>query len=615
MKSHGPILSVIISSCNQLDALKFTLLSLRDQTPDIPHEVIVVDCGSTDGTDQFLAGLAGTGTFHTIFEKEMKSRVAARNQGAHLAKGRHLMFLDPGVIMGPHWWESPVRTLEKDPKVAAAAGKIILPDGRIDHAGLALLEWWDSPTESQPNKAYGNRLTARSIQAGKPAESPGSNQPLSVQALAGEALMIRASAFFAVGGFSARLGRDHFHQKPDFSGELAGVDICLRLGSRGWDCVYRHESVMTRLRLVVKTDHDRSLDYSALKEQEVFDKTWLGRARGDFRVMARQGTVPAEQNMIHRYIEPVISYGPDIADQPASTPVSFSRHMASVIVSTENNLEETQRCMQALLAHTDRSHELIFVDGGSTDGTREYLEEMADQNYQVKVLNNEQPLGSAAAHNLGLAMAGGHHLVLLSSSAVVTPNWLEILSTTADNHPRAGLVGPMTNHHAGLQQKGQLDYDQDSLRGLNSYAAILNENLAGKTDQVMRLSGFCLLIKRELMARIGGLDEKFNLGSYEGNDYGLRAKLAGYQALVARSCFVHNDSKSILTNEQIQQLDQLQRQWEAFKAKWGIPRETTLGEPMNMDALLVGGYQAGRHFQPLPQILKPEKKQKQAAHA
>ena len=73
MHTPGPILSVVLSSHNQLNQLKFTLLALRDQAPDVAHEIIVVDCGSTDGTDQFLAGQAKGGAIRAIFDPENRS--------------------------------------------------------------------------------------------------------------------------------------------------------------------------------------------------------------------------------------------------------------------------------------------------------------------------------------------------------------------------------------------------------------------------------------------------------------------------------------------------------------------------------------------------------------
>jgi GT2 family glycosyltransferase len=600
MNTPGPIISVVLSSCNQLNSLKFTLLSLRDQSPDEPHEIIVVDCASTDGTDQFLTGQAHEGTIRAILNKENQSRTSARNQGAHAASGQFIMFLDPGVIVGPHWWESLLRTLRMDSRVGAAAGKVILPDGRIDHAGLALLEWWDTPSNQENQAAYGNRLTTRSILAGRPAETPASNQPLRVRALAGEALMVRASAFFAVGGFSARLGRDHHQTKADCAGELSGADLCLRLGSRGWECVYRFESVMTRLRPGMTGQAAAKSEFSGDKEQDIFNATWLGRVRGDFRIVADEGTMPADQTTIRRYIEPVISFsgtGEGGAGRPEER---FGRGMSSVVIVTRNELEATRTCTAALRAHTDLEHEVIFVDCGSTDGTTEHLTDLVAGRRNWRLLKTGADVSLAAATNQGLAASAGKHVVLLSNHAVVTPGWLEILASTADLHPHAGLVGPVTNRTHGLQRLGQVDYDQDNLRGLNSFAAQVAENQAGRVDKTMRLSGFCLLIKRELMARIGGMDEQFTHGNYEDNDYCLRGQLAGYESLVAGGCFVHKGHDSEFTEEQITRMEQIRGQWEIFKAKWGIPREKTLGEPMDLSSLLTGGFQPGRHFQPLP---------------
>lgn len=619
MNAQGPILSVVLTSYNQLNQLKFTLLSFRDQMPDIDHEIIVVDCGSTDGSDQFLTAQAQSeamvshGVLITVLKSDHQSRTAARNQGAHVARGRYLMFLDPGMIMGPGWWVALVRTLERDPQVGAVAGKIILPDGRIDHAGLALLEWWDQPGGDHAPVSYGNRLTGRSILAGKPAETARSNQPLCVQALAGEALMVRAPAFFGVGGFSARMGREHIQQKKDFSGDLAGVDLCLRLGSRGWDCVYRHESVMTRLRVPAGTAPDQVQDL--VKEQDIFNKTWLGRVRGDFRVMAEGGAVPVETGRIHRYIEPMMAFGEPVALVPGK----LARGNSSVVVVTGDDLETTRRCTLSLLAHTENGHELVFVDKNSSDGTREFLDEMAHMHSSVRVIVAPRETGFATAYNLGLAAARGRNVVLLNARAVVTPGWLEMLTATADFNPRAGLVGPVTNGLAGIQQLSHVDYDTVGLRGLNSYAAQLSGRHGGLADKTMRLGGFCLLIKRELLARIGGLDERFDQGSYEENDYCLRAQLAGYHAVVARGCLVHWDSAVELTQQQIQYLERLRGQWEIFKSKWGVPAETDLGASLDMSSLLAGGYQAQRHFQPLPQTetgtLNVPASQTQTAHA
>ena len=595
MPTPGPVLSIVLSSCNQLKPIKFTLLALMDQAPDIPHEIIVVDGGSSDGTERFLADLAGEGKIRAILEPADKGRSQARNRGAHAAAGRYLMFLDPGLIVGPGWWEALVRTMDRDPQVGAAAGKVILSDGQIDHAGLALLEWWGEGEEQQ-DRAYGQNLTGRSIQAGRPGAHPASCRNLQVKALCGQALLVRAAPFFAVGGFSARLGRHHGQALPAGQGELAGMDLCLRLGSRGWDCVYRHESILTRLGAAPVG----STEATDPDEQRIFNGTWLGRARGDFRIMPRQGTLPGRHKAIHPYIEPVMTFAG--ASQTADTPAwgPGLRGMSSVVVAVGADMEDLGRSLPALLTHTDQLHELVLVDAGASEDGRNLVQTLCAGRANCRWLADTAQPSRAAAFNRGLAAARGKHVVLMDTATVVTPGWLETLAGVADFHPRAGLIGPVTNRLVGMQHLSHVDYDQHGLAGLNSFAAQVRDGNGGRVDKTLRLAGFCLLIKREVLARIGGLDPRFDWGNYEINDYCLRANLAGYECLVAAGCFVHQEREPDLTEEQIGHLRRLTGQWEIFKSKWGIPRDTALGTPMDLGDLMRGGFQPGRHFQELP---------------
>jgi len=596
MTAPGPLLSIVIVCRNQLNSLKFTLLTLRDQAPAAAHEVIVVDQGSTDGSAQFLSGLADNPHLRLISDDTASGRTAARNRGARASRGRYVMFLDPGVVLGPHWSHALIDTVEKDPLVGAAAGKIILQDGRIDHAGLAVLRW---ETPRRP------RISGRSLQAGRPADSTGSLRPLAVQGLAGEALLVRASAFFAVGGFDEGLGREFGRTKPMAEGETAGLDLCLRLTARGWLCVYRPESVMTRLR-TAENDPDadpRRQEMTAADDQVLLTATWLERARADFVVPAAGGVLPQENGAIRPWVEPGIAfpYSDYHHGRNPGTPASGAlAPVASVIVPTCNALDYTRLCVESLLTHTDPRHELIFVDNGSTDGTPDYLQGLARDHRRVRVILNGDNLGFAAGCNLGLAAAHGRHLVLLNSDTVVTADWLERLVDAAERHPRAGLVGSVTNNISGMQKLEAVAYDQESLAGLGEFAATDAAAHAGEAERTMRLTGMCLLIKRELLARIGGLDGVFGLGNYEDNDYCLRAHLAGYECLIARDVFVHHFGSRSFAAAGIDYVAQIRHQWAIFKSKWGIPAETPFNGHVELGALLAGGFDPDRHFQALP---------------
>jgi GT2 family glycosyltransferase len=605
MTAPRPILSIVLASRNQLNSLKFTLLTVRDQAPAVPHEIIVVDCESQDDSAQFLAAQAEKGQLKLLSSQAHHGRTAARNQGAQVARGKYLMFLDPGVVMGPHWSESLLQTLEHDPMAGAAAGKVILPDGLIDHAGLAVLEM---PTE------HGARLAGRSINAGQRGESAGSTKPLVVQGLAGEAIMVRASAFFAVGGFDEGLGREFGRPKPMAEAEPSGLDLSLRLGERGWTRIYRHESIMTRLRVSeVELQSDLLVvSRTAADDQALISANWLGKVRPDFHISADGRVSPTDNGYIRPYLVPQIAFpaahfGSRLHPDRSTAPDDVSAVKASVIVLTYNALEYTRQCAASLLAHTDARHELIFVDNASDDGTVDYLAELARDHAQVKVLCNRENLGFAAGNNVGLAAATGRHVILLNSDVVVTADWAERMIRAAETHPRAGLVGAVTNNISGLQQLSDVGYDQENLLGLEAFAAAQADSYRGRIDRTLRLTGFCLLIKRELLSRVGGLAEVFGVGNYEDNDYCLRAHLAGYECLIARDCFIHHYGSRSFAAAGVDYVAQIHKQWDIFKCKWGIPASTPYNMPVDLGRLLARGFDPAAHFQPLPAVGGTEK--------
>ncbi|MCL6591434.1 MAG: glycosyltransferase, partial [Firmicutes bacterium] len=93
--------SVVIPTYNQKDLLKICLRSLFAQTasPDI-YELIVIDDGSTDGTDAVVAGLAKEAPCKfTCVKQENLGRSRTRNNGALRASGKYLIFLDGDMIV------------------------------------------------------------------------------------------------------------------------------------------------------------------------------------------------------------------------------------------------------------------------------------------------------------------------------------------------------------------------------------------------------------------------------------------------------------------------------------------------------------------------------------
>jgi len=208
----------------------------------------------------------------------------------------------------------------------------------------------------------------------------------------------------------------------------------------------------------------------------------------------------------------------------------------SIIIPVCNQLPYTKQCLQ-LLAETCPAAEVIVVDNGSTDGTSEWLDSWQAEGEWRTALHNVVNEGFAAACNRGLGDASGDNLVLLNNDVVLCDGWLERLLDCLHSAPEVGLAGPVSNNVSGEQQ---VPVPYKSLGEVAGFGWDWGIAHAGERARLDRLVGFCLAVKREVYERIGGLDERFGLGTYEDDDYCLRARQAGYTNMVARDCFVHH---------------------------------------------------------------------------
>src|SRR5690606_4927691 len=93
--------------------------------------------------------------------------------------------------------------------------------------------------------------------------------------------------------------------------------------------------------------------------------------------------------------------------------------------------------------------EIIVVDDGSVDGTREALQKRRGL---IRVGVHSENLGFASAVNTGLMMAKGNMIVLLNNDVLVTERWLSQLLTALNSNKGVAAVGPVTNYIGGEQQ-------------------------------------------------------------------------------------------------------------------------------------------------------------------
>lgn len=214
----------------------------------------------------------------------------------------------------------------------------------------------------------------------------------------------------------------------------------------------------------------------------------------------------------------------------------------SFVIPLYNCLAHTRECLRTLRATLPAGleHEIVFVDDGSTDGTREWLATLAAP---CRALLNGQNLGFAGACNRGAAAARGELLLFLNNDLVFRPRWFERMRDVVQGAPRAGLVGNVQlNAATGAVDHAGIYFDH---KGKPAHATHVGPLAPLRNARVVpAVTGACLAVRASLWRELGGFDEHYRNGG-EDIDLAFRARAAGRTNYVAlRSVVQHHVSAS-----------------------------------------------------------------------
>jgi GT2 family glycosyltransferase len=258
------------------------------------------------------------------------------------------------------------------------------------------------------------------------------------------------------------------------------------------------------------------------------ERSFLQRALADYTRSVRQGR--------DAYSTPRFAHRP----QP-------STRRLTVVIPVYRDVEITQACIRSVLSHrnADTDFVLIVNDASPEAGMATVLAGFARER-NVQLLTNESNRGFVKTVNRAFRAVPDGDVVLLNSDAEVFAGAFDELYRVAHAKPEIGTVTPLSNNatifsypHAELRRHELSDVPWPRL------AQIARERNADTIVDVPTAHGFCMLIKREVLERIGGFDESFGRGYGEENDFCAKAADLGFRNVAAGSVFVfHHESVS-----------------------------------------------------------------------
>ncbi len=237
-----------------------------------------------------------------------------------------------------------------------------------------------------------------------------------------------------------------------------------------------------------------------------------------------------------------------------------TRRIVSVVVPSFNRFERLARCIDKILQNVTHPSEVIVVDGGSTDGTREWLTGRAD----LRVILEPRREGAVKAFNKGFKAATGYYVMWLNDDAFPLPGSVEAAVAMMERPDLADL-GIVAFYHNWHSERNVLDRVERD----------------GERYEICHVRGFPYanfgLIRRSLLAKIGLADERYYFFGFD-PDLSLKVQLQeGLKVIGCRGAFIHHEEHH--DERKHADLAVGQKDNAALFAKWDLPERGRYPDP------------------------------------
>lgn len=226
-----------------------------------------------------------------------------------------------------------------------------------------------------------------------------------------------------------------------------------------------------------------------------------------------------------------------IASERDQTPIEMPPHVAIVILNW-NGWRDTVECLDSLGQLDYRSHTLIVVDNGSTDGS---VTEIRARHPHTTLIETGRNLGYAGGNNAGIRYALAHKsdfILLLNNDTVCPGGFLHPLVRAMVDRPSAGFAGPVIYYDSDRSKIWSAGALWNPFTNRLALAQQFPPTDPGESSaDVESLVGCALMVRATALKKIGLLDEDFFL-MHEESDWCARGRRMGYGCILVPESFL-----------------------------------------------------------------------------
>lgn len=215
-----------------------------------------------------------------------------------------------------------------------------------------------------------------------------------------------------------------------------------------------------------------------------------------------------------------------------------------VVLVSYNSRHFTQLCIESIRnTIPNGSYKVIVVDNASTDGSAEWLYEQED----IIFIRNDKNVGFGPACNQAVKATVGteyetYDVFLLNNDTRLTDNAAYFLKEALYSSDDIGAVGSISNYAGNRQQTDVLFDKVDDYLEYGKRNNVPSNGVGYKCiiEERVRLSGFAMLIKREVWDKVDGFDEDFAPGYFEDDALSMELLKNGYRLLLVKNSFIYH---------------------------------------------------------------------------